>query len=312
MVQLAKEEGHTLDDSAAFVINIGSPADRDDFYKLTIGLSDYVHFSLRKAVSERRLDVLTWLSAQEALYTAGIRPTGKTKYVTDTSPYSEKLEKETTAATSAISDLLGTAQWLKTVDKEIGEKMERALTILKIGDRTLHAFSPESMDIRESEAKIVLGPYIDGFKRFCALGESGLSMMEHYENMAEELFGIKKGTEQGYVVLCAKKKKKTESIAAFKADQQANGVRLAKKLAQRLKGYAGIGRLCLHPASFGEVIPVGFVPEERDMVVIDSKGEARKILSVADQGVPRVPHATSSDPMVGQLNPVRAEEGALQ
>jgi hypothetical protein len=307
-LQLAREEGHEKGNDAVYIANIGSPTDSAEHYRLTIALPDYIYFKLRKALGERRMDILTWKTAKEALYAAGIRPTGKSTYVTETSDLEEKLVAEQDKARSALSDLCSVRDWIKTVDKDTAAKMEKAMRMLKIGVED-SPITDESADDDEETRKYTIERFVDDFQRFTALGEGGKSLMEEYEKLAFQLFHIIPGQEQGYVVLCTKTRREGESEEEFMKNQRNVALELVKKFKERLSGYPQLARISLHQACFGEVIPMGFVPEEHDVVTIDANGTARAILSVAEHSLTGpAAKGSSLDPQVaGHLAPVKTE-----
>jgi hypothetical protein len=307
-LQLAKEEGHEKGNDAVYIANIGSPTDSAEHYRLTIALPDYIYFKLRKALGEHRMDILTWKTAKEALYAAGIRPTGKSTYVTETSDLEEKLVAEQDKARSALSDLCSVRDWIKTVDKETAAKMEKAMRMLKIGVED-SPITDASADDDEEMRKYTIERFVDDFQRFTALGEGGKSLMEEYEKLAFQLFHIIPGQEQGYVVLCSKSRREGESEEEFSKNQRNFALELVKKFKERLSGYPQLARISIHQACFGEVIPMGYVPEEHDVVTIDANGTARAILSVAEHSLTGpAAKGCSIDPQVaGHLAPVKAE-----
>lgn len=280
-VRLAEEEGHTKDNDAAFVVNIGSPTDSAMYYRLAIAITDYVYFKLRKALGENRMDVLTWNNAREALHAAGISPTGKSKYVTECGDLAHRIDAARHTASDAIRDLVAISDSLPT---ELRERMKRSLSILGITDVAAAEVQSEH-PLHDDDARCRLEKFIDDFQRFTSLGEGGRALMEVYEQMAFELFHIVPGQEQGYVVICAKTRMPDESKEAYMTRQRSVALELVKKIKQRMSGFPQLSRISLHQAYFGEVIPMGYVPEERDVVTIDSDGIARTILSVSEHGL---------------------------
>jgi len=277
---LAKEEGHTEDNDAVFVVNIGSPTDAQEHYSLSLAWCDYVHHALRRALAEKRIDVLTWHTAKEALFSAKIIPSGKDPSAAMTPEMKEYLRKEEDIAQQSITDMCYISKWLRANGKkDLSEKMDRAMNLLHIGDETPYE-EPHPTEIEYASSQIV-----DGFQRFIVLGVGGVPLIEQYQQMAKERWNVCEEKEQGYVVLSATRRDSSrESVADFVARNRRHGHELLKKIGKKLARYPNLCRISFHLASFGEVIPVGYVPEEQDVVTIDSRGCARCILSVADFG----------------------------
>jgi len=278
-VELAKEEGHIMGDGFAYVVNIGTPTDKMEYYRLTLALADFIFFKMRKALGEGRMDVLTWDTALSALHAAGMIETGQSTYAMDAPEYKERLDREKDKARSAIATLLESRDKLKAVDPEAASKMDAAMRTLHIGEA-----ADSSDDIDASIREYKLEQLIDDFQRFTSLCEDGKALGDKYEELATKLFHVTRGDEQGYVVLCTRHREKGETKEAFLARQRVYAVELTKKLKERLYSFPQLARLRLHPASFGEVIPIGFAPEELDVVGIDDKGVAKSILSVTAHG----------------------------
>jgi len=305
-VQLAKEEGHQVGNDCVYVVNIGSPTDNSNYHRLAIALADFIHFKLRKALGENRMDILTWKTAQSALYAAGVTPTGKSKYVLRTSDLRDRLIAQQEKSSVAITELLAIKDWLKSIDGDTSARMEKAMNALKIGE----IISTDDDDAPDPETfGYKLSQFVDDFQRFTSLGEDGKSLMEEYEKLAFELFHVVPGREQGYVVLCAKTKKKGETSEAFVARQREVALELLKKLKTRLEGYPQLSRLVLHPASFGEVVTLGYEAEDRDIITIDSAGTARAILSVTEHALGQSGKMDGIDPqLAAHLMSVRDDE----
>jgi hypothetical protein len=61
------------------------------------------------------------------------------------------------------------------------------------------------------------------------------------------------------------------------------------ELQKKMGGFPGFARISLHPAAFGEVIPVGFVPREGvELLSVDVDGTTKKILGVEDFDLSKV------------------------
>lgn len=287
-VKLAKEEGHTIGDEMVYVVNIGSPTDSAEHYRLSIALPDFIYHQLHRAYIDKRMSALTWKAAREALFAADIRPTGFSEFSSRMDGVEERLKAEEERLMKSIKDLKGVHSFIRNEvgDEELSETMLHALSTFGIklsGDGKKNHVGFQADDLSptdETSARYSMEKHVDAFQKFTSLCEGGQSLMERYEKAAKDIFGVTPGQEQGYVVLSVKRRSDDESRETFLERQREYALHITKKLSKQLNGFPQLARMSLHPTSFGEVVPVGYVPEENDVVAIDSKGVARNILSV--------------------------------
>jgi len=262
-IRLSKEEGFDINDDIAYVVNIGNLSDKSLYYTLALAMPDFVHFQLRQGLGAKKIDALTWRVTIDALRAVGIRPSGKCKGILDDTGFDAKIKVE--QATKAVEDLMALKNELPA---KYGRRLTKAMEALGIGEDTTEISNDNET-------------LIDDFKRFTSISEDGKSLSEHYEQEALEKYGVAPGSECGYVILSSKRRDKHETVEAFRERHRTYALSLTKKLRDQLGSFPQLVRLSLHPCSFGEVVPIGFVPEEREVVTIDEKGVAKKILGLS-------------------------------
>lgn len=270
-----------------YALNIGTYRDQAIYYRLCIALSDFIFYRLRRSFGMREIDGLSWKLARETLMAAGFLPSGKSRYAMRTdSATSEAIERERTSVEASVQVLVQARDELGGSNPELADRMTRSLESLGVfkhhatTDESVKALIEEGLALAPDVHRSRILRFIDEFQRFTSLAEDGEILNEEYQKLAKEWFGVTEGSEIGYSILSMLEKGEGESHDAFITRHRAYAIELTKKIRDKLSYHPQLSRLSLHPCVFGEVMPIGYVPDD-EVVGIDEKGVARTIFSLA-------------------------------
>jgi hypothetical protein len=184
-----------------------------------------------------------------------------------------RIESEEKGAETALKSIFEVHKELEKIDPGLAKKMKGSMDALNIGvNATLQP---------DKEDKVFqIRSLVDHLHRFMNFAESGKTLIDLYYDMVDEIFHMKSGQEKGFVILGHKERQSNIGVEAFHKNVKKAGPRITKKMCEVFKGCAILPRLSLHMTSPGEIVPLGYVPEDKNVVIIDGKGMAKKIVSV--------------------------------
>jgi len=284
-------------------------------YQLALANCDFIHYRLRLALTNKLMTTHTYHIAVRSLIAAGIIKTGVTTFGDMNADMEEHLREEEERYERTLSLVYET---LESIPKEISrtdrnrdetqseiekkvEKIRQSLMALQLSPRQeitrtsvigapgssekIYIGSINGSDIPPAERKRILRWTVDEFQRFTSLCFDKKPQISSYAELVNDWYHVVSGAEQGYVILTTIHRKDEESAETFKKRLYEKVAELILKMRETIGNHPAFPRLSIHPASFGEIMPVGLVPEEEtDVMTIDADGTAKDILNVMDLG----------------------------
>lgn len=292
--KLATRLGYHYGEDYALVLNVGDVDDDARIHTLMIALPEFVHHALKRATGMGKMSVHEYITARRALFAAGLPVSSFSHYVDVTSLELDKFDEEMAMYRGAVDEMRKAADMLDELgQREQAERLRQSMQLVLGGKSVM-----TETDVPEAEHRDTMLRTIDTFQKFLALpvasDGTASSHLEYAERKALEWYGLNKGIERGYVVLDLIRKRDDESLEAYKTRFTDHVKRLMADLSKQLGRFHGFSRMSFHPAGIGEFIPMGYVPEKDDVVVIDTDGTARSILGVKDYSEKLIEQAKQS------------------
>jgi hypothetical protein len=267
-----------------------------------LAIMDFVYYYLRLSLGSNKIDALTYNSLVQGLQACGFPRPGVSKFADMNSDLRARIESEEKTADDAIRSMIEVQKELDLVNPGLAKKLKMSMDILNVGSTV--ATHQQAEEDKTYQIKSIM----DQLHRFMNFAESGNTLIDMYYDMVYQIFNMASGQEKGFVIIGHKERQANISVDKFRANVKKCGPRLAMKLGERFKGCAVLPRLAVHMTSPGEIVPFGYIPETKNVVTIDSKGVAKKIVNINAKIDPSEGHDPAIKPAKSTIKEIESTE----